>query len=154
MLIRIVLKDSLWIGTENGLDQFDLFTENFTHYRNDPRNPKSLNNNSVWAIHRDKTGVLWVGSNGGGLNRFDEQNNAFIHFTEKEGLSSNNVCRILEDGKGNLWISSFKGLSRFNPRTKQFKNYFCGDGLQSDEFWPVSAEHSNQVSCILVVLMD
>ena len=41
---------------------------------------------------------------------------------------------ILEDRAGRLWISTKKGISRFDPRTETFRNYDVSDGLQSDEF--------------------
>jgi len=49
-------------------------------------------------------------------------------------MPNNWVYGILEDGKGNLWLSTNKGLSRFDPRAETFKNYDVTDGLQSNEF--------------------
>ena len=40
----------------------------------------------------------------------------------------------MEDDEGNLWLSTNKGLSKFNPTTEVFKNYDSNDGLQNDEF--------------------
>jgi two-component sensor histidine kinase len=44
------------------------------------------------------------------------------------------VYGILPDGKGNLWLSTNKGLSKFNPSRGTFRNYDALDGLQADEF--------------------
>ena len=44
------------------------------------------------------------------------------------------IFGILEDSKKNLWISTNKGISQFNPATKKFKNFGIADGLQSNEF--------------------
>ena len=41
---------------------------------------------------------------------------------------------ILEDVGGRLWISSKKGISRFDPQTETFKNYDAFDGLRSNDF--------------------
>jgi len=71
---------------------------------------------------------------GGGLNRLAPSRESFIHFTEEDGLPNNIVYGILEDNRGNLWISTNKGLSHFNPGTRRFKNYDRSDGLQSDVF--------------------
>ena len=44
------------------------------------------------------------------------------------------IYGILEDSNGRLWLSTNKGLSRFNPETGNFKNFDIRDGLQSNEF--------------------
>jgi len=49
-------------------------------------------------------------------------------------LPNNTINRIEEDNKGKLWLATNNGLSRFNPKTKSFKNFDAGDGLQSNEF--------------------
>lgn len=41
---------------------------------------------------------------------------------------------ILEDNDGNLWLSTHKGLSKFDPINETFRNYDVNDGLQSNEF--------------------
>lgn len=126
-----------WLGAEDGLLRFDLPTANFKRYRNDPNDASSLSHNVVRAIAEDPfepDQVLWIGTAGGGLNRFDKERETFTHFTEKEGLSNNVVYAILSDKEGNLWMSTNHGLTRFNPRTRAFKNFDIKDGLQDNEF--------------------
>jgi hypothetical protein len=52
----------------------------------------------------------------------------------KNGLPSNIIFDILEDERGNLWISTDNGLSKFNPVAGTFRNYDAEDGLLSNEF--------------------
>jgi DNA-binding NtrC family response regulator len=75
-----------------------------------------------------------LGTWGGGLNRFDIKTKKVKHFTTDDGLPSNAIYGILEDEKGNLWLSSNNGISRFNPQTKLINNYNIKDGLQNNEF--------------------
>jgi hypothetical protein len=49
---------------------------------------------------------------------------------------------MLEDESGRLWISTTRGLSRFDPRSGEFRNYDVRDGLQSNEFNSGSAYRS------------
>jgi len=138
-------EDTLWIGTSGGgLNKFDRVTERFTHYKNDPKDSKSLSNNYVFSIHEDlhNGGMLWLGTWGGGLNRFDRKTGKFVRFREKDGLPNEVVYGILEDDQGNLWLSTNKGISRFNPKNKSFKSYNALDGLQSNEF-NAGAYHKN-----------
>ncbi len=57
-----------------------------------------------------------------------------LRLSNVEGLCNNAVLNILEDNRGNLWLSTFNGLSKFNPVDKTFKNYYQNDGLQSNQF--------------------
>ncbi|HEX6053932.1 MAG TPA: two-component regulator propeller domain-containing protein, partial [Gemmatimonadaceae bacterium] len=128
---------ALWLGSDQGLARFDPKTRTFRRYRHDPRDPSSLSHDAIRAIlpdPREPNRVLWVGTAGGGLNRLDVESGTFAHFTERDGLPNNVVYAILADTSGRLWLSTNRGLSRFNPATRRFRNYDAGDGLQSDEF--------------------
>jgi two-component system sensor histidine kinase ChiS len=130
-------EESLWIGTHaSGLEYFNRLTGHFKHYSHDPANPHSISNNSVTSIYisPNQPGILWVGTVGGGLNRFDRYKNEWQFYTEEDGLSNNTILGILEDKNKNLWLSTIRGLSRFNPQNGKFTNYFTEDGLQSNEF--------------------
>jgi hypothetical protein len=49
-------------------------------FLHDPRNPRSLSHDAVRVVFEDRSGVLWLGTNGGGLNRFDRANGIFQRF--------------------------------------------------------------------------
>ena len=134
----------LWVATNFGLSALDLATERFTSFLNDPKNPKSISNNGINCLYQDRAGRFWLGTEGG-LNRVVFPSDArrlfsnsdsitFIHYTEAQGLPNNFIYGILEDDEGNLWLSTNKGISRFNPETETFRNYDLSDGLQSNEF--------------------
>lgn len=126
-----------WIGTREGLLRFDEKTQQLFFYKNTPANPYSLSNNLIKAICPDPSdpdNFLWIGTAGGGLNLFNKRDEIFSHITEKDGLPNNVVYGILPDSEGNLWLSTNKGLSKFNPHKVTFRNYDVKDGLQSNEF--------------------
>ncbi len=129
--------DIFWIGTDNGLFKFDQKLKSIDTFKNDPSNPRSLDNNYIKSIcpdPRTPDKYLWIGTAGGGLNKFNKIESAFDHFTTKDGLPNNVVYGILSDLKGNLWLSTNHGLSSFNPASAVFKNFDVLDGLQSNEF--------------------
>ncbi len=64
----------------------------------------------IRALYEDADGVLWIGTYDGGLARFHD--GKFTHFTTRDGLFNGGVFQILEDGRGNLWMSSNRGISR------------------------------------------
>lgn len=91
-------------------------------------------NSAIRAIHEDKFKNLWIGTEGGGLLLFDRKKQNFTRYIVADGLPSNSILNILEDNEGNLWCSTFNGLSKFNSQQKKFKNYYATDGLQSNQF--------------------
>jgi ligand-binding sensor domain-containing protein len=79
---------------------------------------------TVWGIVCAADGKTWI-ANTGGLVLYDGKR--FQHFTEEQGLASNNVSEIVEDNEGNIWLSSYAGLMRLNPRG--LFAFDLGDGL-------------------------
>jgi signal transduction histidine kinase/ligand-binding sensor domain-containing protein/FixJ family two-component response regulator len=119
---------AVWIGTNDGLDQYDEKSDSFKSFRYDPDDANSLSDNMINAIHFSDTGIIWLGTNGG-LNKFEPDKGKFTTYRESDGLASDIVAGILEDEQGNLWLNTANGLSRFNPKSKRFRTYSTTDGL-------------------------
>ncbi len=147
--IQAIYQDSrsngkrLWIGTLGGLSLMEWEHSpqegvRFTHFQNDPHKKNSLSHNGVITIYEDSTaGVLWLGTLGGGLNRYHLETGEFTRYTSKDGLPNDIVYGILQDDEGFIWVSTNGGLSKCNlmPRYGvQFHNYDVNDGLQSNLF--------------------
>ncbi len=130
----------LWVGTEGGgLDRFDPASGTFAHYRVDPEDPNSLSGDIVTSIYEDDRGTLWIATYGNGLNRWEKKDRdvhvgVFRRYSERDGLPDLVIYGILEDEDGHLWLSTNRGISRFDPRQEVFKNYDESHGLQGREF--------------------
>jgi ligand-binding sensor domain-containing protein/DNA-binding response OmpR family regulator/signal transduction histidine kinase len=138
--IRTMLEEpsgKFWIGTENhGLAKFDLRTEQFETRINDPQDPNSISSNSIKSLYLDKN-LLWIGTNGGGLNRLDLSTGANKIVSVESGLSNNIIYSLLDDQFGNLWLSSNKGITKVNVNTEvdgffEITNYSNLDGLATE----------------------
>ena len=78
---------------------------------------------------------MWIGSFGGGLDRFDPRTGTFGHITESNSdLPNNVVYGVLCDGSDNIWLSSNRGVTRYNPSTRIITSFDTHDGLQGMEF--------------------
>ena len=126
----------IWIGTKDqsydpnatfpsGLMKFDPSTNQFKSYRYNPNDPGSLSSDAIFCINEDLNGNIWIGTNNG-LNKLDVQGEKFEIFHDADGLPDPNIIGILVDNDGFLWLSTLKGISRFDPATKSFRNYTRG----------------------------
>lgn len=126
----------LWIGTYGGgLNKFNK-DSSFVVYKNIVKDDNSISGNIITDLYLDKEQNLWAGTYSHGLNKYKKQNNTFIHLREKEGLASDAICSILEDDKGNIWVSNSKGISKIDRQTQKIKNYDYSDGITEGEFNP------------------
>lgn len=145
--ISAILKDvnhnGYWIGTQRGINYFDLKTQKFIQYKYNEADRFSLKYNSVLTLFIDLKQRLWIGTEGGGLTYLDRKTNRFYAIGGKEELANDVVHAINEDQRGNLWLSTNKGLSKikFKQFSLPFKgsdlmisNYSVTDGLQSNQF--------------------
>ena len=121
----------LWIGTASGVHYCDLSTGKFTHFRDDPGNPESLRLGTARSIIEDSYGIIWVGTNLGGLNRFDRENNKFISYKSfSQGVEHASVTSIYEDSNGNFWVGTYTNGIYLFDRDKgiSIKNFTRNEG--------------------------
>ncbi|TMI85345.1 MAG: hybrid sensor histidine kinase/response regulator, partial [Bacteroidetes bacterium] len=126
----------MWFGTIDGLNRFDGYT--FKTFRNDPSNPKSLGNNSVFSLYTGNDEQLWVGTSKG-LFKYNlvEQSFKLIAPTANKWVHS-----ISEDAKGNLWLILDNTLFRYDQKLNVLNNFDFGETEftsvcvdQKDDLW-------------------
>lgn len=114
-------KERIWGGTSDGLVRFNpgeliRNPDAYVFYNMDLTSPYSLSSNDIKTIYQDTNGDIWIGTAGGGLDKYIEAregtSDQFLSFTIGEGMPDNYVLGILEHGDY-LWLSSENGLSRF-----------------------------------------
>ena len=130
-------QNKFWIGTKQGLFMFDPALGSWKHYRADDNKTDVLTHNHILSICPDPAApatYLWIGTDGGGLNRMDILKETFIHYTTKDGLPNNVIYGVQSDAHHNLWLSTNLGLSRFDPRTEDVWSFTVEDGLPGNEF--------------------
>ena len=121
-----------WLPSNLGLYYFDRRTEHLTQlFQHDPADPNSLSDNSVVAIYRDRAGLLWVGTQNGGLNILNFQQEQFGHYryraADHDSLNPGRATAILHEPDGVLWAGFFpRALDRLNRQTGEVTHYVPG----------------------------
>lgn len=113
-----------WLG---GMLKYDAQKMAFHWLQHQPGNINSLSSNQVNGILEDFQGGLWIGTADSGLNLYNRKTNTFLHFRYNEynssSIPSDEIFGIFEDSSHQLWITSANGLSRYDRKSRQFKNY-------------------------------
>lgn len=157
-VVLSILEDhlgSLWVGGENALNRLDRNTHQFTSYQHDATDSNSLSSNiDLTSLYEDKSGVLWIATNGGGVNKLDLTTQAFNHFkggtNSSDGLPDGHVMALTKDSSGALWLSvDTNGLFRFDEKSHRFLSfqelYPQAESLKSNRIWALHADKQDHL---------
>jgi len=116
---------------------------------------EGLSQNSVYAIHQDKEGFLWFGTQDG-LNRFDGIGfKIFKHRNDDTtSVSDSYILSIAEDENGNLWIGTRNGVNRFNKSTGKNRRYFFPEIFDNDFHQTVQEVFLDNEGDVVMILQD
>ena len=132
----------LWFGTQEGLNRYDGYE--FRVHANDPSDPTSLASNTIRSLLRTADGTLWVGTDPGGLSRYDPVSGTFVNYRhdpdDPTSLSGDNVRVIAPGRDGTIWVGTDgAGLNRFDPVTLKFERFprarTAPGSLSNDAVW-------------------
>ena len=130
--VLTVLQDSqglMWFGTENGLNRYDGYE--FQYFTRERGNPDALGSDFIFAIREDLSGDLWIGTNGGGLARYDREADRFTNYrhdpADGSSLAGNVVRSVLVDANGVVWAGMRDGgVDRFDAERGVFEHIDLG----------------------------
>jgi len=113
---------NIWIGTYSGTLCYVNIDENNAFKTYHPQN-SGLNHTPVSAFAEDQQ-YLWVGTEGGGINRMNKATGEFSYITSANSITSNNIKSLITDAGHNLWISTFMGgLDLYNVGRQKVTNF-------------------------------
>ena len=114
----------IWISTEkNGLIRFNPVNESYSFYLNDYKDSMNLINKNIRCLFQDHLGLIWIGTRGFGLYKYDITKNKLNNYKHYPG-SLHYVLVIFEDRFGTVWIGANQGgLNKFDRNTEKFIHY-------------------------------
>jgi ligand-binding sensor domain-containing protein/two-component sensor histidine kinase len=140
--IFVESENTIWIATFGGGLNKLTFSENtsgvpnFQPYKHDPFNPHSISDDRVYCILKDSKENFWVGTYGGGLNKFDSEKGIFevvsLDPQSSQSAFNDKILSLYESSNGMLWIgTSGNGLNQFDPIANTVMNFSLAQGLTS-----------------------
>jgi len=142
-IITIIEDDNnrLWLGTSNESGLWIInkkYPTNIVNIKNDPSDNRSLAGNNVLSSIKDRDKAIWIGTDGGGISRYDVFNEQFFNHTAfknvKGKLRNAFIWAIEPDANGNLWIGSNNGdISLYDSQNRDFSlvSSQIGSSIQS-----------------------
>ncbi|MBE9468882.1 MAG: SpoIIE family protein phosphatase [Bacteroidetes bacterium] len=118
---------NIWIAALPNLYEFDKNLKLHTYKVNDSPDLGFCN------IYQDKDSLIWIYTNNG-LFKFIKKNQEFIHYSIDDGLVDNSINGMIDDGRNNLWITSLKGLTKFEKSDEKCVNFFRASDFMSYYF--------------------
>ena len=134
---------SLWFGSFKRLNHLQINTNKYTYFDS----IDGLKSHTIFYIYSNNSASLYLGTRGGGLAILDLKTmkaKSYMHEKSNSQSISHDVVKfIYEDKNGYLWLATGGGLSRFDIKTKTFKNYNTKDGLPNNNLWTITADGNN-----------
>ncbi|HVO75615.1 MAG TPA: two-component regulator propeller domain-containing protein, partial [Ignavibacteriaceae bacterium] len=146
-------ENSIWVGTRNGLNQIKTGEDKIIHYHPNPADSRGLNNKYVMTVLADHSGIIWIGTDGGGLTRYNPLNGEFKVFKSKAGndktINNNGAISLCEDHNGGLWIGTWTGFCYFDTKKEAFKRYILkypsSSSTQNNIIWAIFEDSRNMI---------
>ena len=121
------------IATVNGIGIVDNNKE-LNWYAKSNVNNISNYNSFIYCCYFESDSIVWLGTDGAGLCKYNFNNNTITTYSKSEGLPSNYVYSIQPDRYDLLWITTDQGLFSFNTNNENITVYTVNDGLFLNRF--------------------
>lgn len=139
--MKLIQDSVLYLGSRGGygLIRFNINQKKCTFV------PMGQSENSstgdILCVHPSKDSTFYFGASSGmtRMKFLPDNSNTAQQFTRKNGLANDMIHGILEDGEGCIWLSTNKGLAKYNPHNNFFHNYEAADlkvlEFSDDAYW-------------------
>ncbi len=133
----------MWFITLDGLNRYDGYS--IKQFKNRLNGDVYFESNAFDCIEVDKNGKLWLGTKNQGIYIFNTKTEEVVNISTDTArqlfINDNKIQDLLCDSKGRMWISTYHGVSRYDPEYDKIIIY------EQDYNDPPKAPLGN-VSCI------
>jgi signal transduction histidine kinase len=111
-----------------------------------------LSYNFTGSLFEDAEGMIWIGTDGGGVNIYNPKTGGFKTFKNEPGnpysISGNVIRGIAEDKNHDMWIGTWDaGLNRYERATGRFIHYMPDEkntsSISNKTIWNLFIDHNN-----------
>ena len=133
----------IWLGLPNvGLLKLDKTTGKFI---DSDKIPNTLKNITVFTLYMGSENILWVGSRGNGLFKYDINQNSATNFiydpNDNDSISDDTINCAIEDKNNNVWIGTMKaGLNMYDKKGNKFKRF-----SENEEIYGILVDERNNL---------
>jgi signal transduction histidine kinase/ligand-binding sensor domain-containing protein len=118
----------LWVGTNKGLFRKDLVNKTQEMWSKASPNKSGWAHDTIGNMCRDKNGIFWIATLGGGLCRFDPVTNKAVYYMHNKkdlySISSNLARNLLIDHNNNVWVGTWgQGVDMLDTKSQHFIHY-------------------------------
>lgn len=122
----------IWIGTRGGLARYD--GQRVLAFKQNAAEPDGLSDNYVRSLLALPDGNLLVGTNVGGLMRFDPATNRFTALGAGVRDFAERIMGLAPDISGGAWVASYRGVYHVEAGTGAIRHVWQGDGDSGGAF--------------------
>ncbi len=130
--IMIARDGQIYFNNRNGMQVYNPASRQLQSYASVENDTTTISGNKINYLFQDHAGIVWIGTETGGLCSFNPATRKFRRYPYYHGtagtsdykLDSWNVCTIYEDKQNTIWVGGTGGgLNRFDRKTGHFKSY-------------------------------
>jgi signal transduction histidine kinase/ligand-binding sensor domain-containing protein/DNA-binding response OmpR family regulator len=126
---------NVWIGTYGrGLYKYERSSGLCKKVLSDEGDYPGLTSEFVTSICEDNSHKIWFTTEGNGFSYIDGETGVITRYIPGKEINFAIYCAMLQDGQGNLWITSTRGLLCLDPGSNKFVTYTEYDGLLDNNF--------------------
>ena len=123
-------EEHLWIGTNAGISKLNLNTLQVQRVPFNKHDATGTNHAIISSLKKDSNNDIWIGTLGGGLNKYTAKTNSYSYFEHKQdelfSISSNKVSSVFIDSYNDVWVGTeLKGLNKYKSDCQCFKTYLA-----------------------------
>ena len=143
----VVKPNEIWLGTDMGLNIFDVQNEIFYSYFHQYENSYSISNNVIISLLKDNNGYVWLGTDNG-VDKIYISPKKILRNQLKEGAArlkyGMSVNDFTVDENGNTWIASDEGVIKYDKNNDSYQ-YFAPPTILHSKIKAVHADQKGRI---------